>query len=84
MPNKSQGEITETSPSGPARPRSEADRGVSTFSRSNLTPSQTHRISTKERPTAPLSPSKRLRHLPGGGLEKSEMPPAGSTDPISK
>ena len=33
---QSQGEITEMSPSGPARPRSEADRGVSTFSHSIL------------------------------------------------
>ena len=36
---QSQGEITETSPSGPARPRSETDRDVSTLSRSILTPS---------------------------------------------
>ena len=52
---QSQGEITETSPSGPARPRSEADRDVSTFSRSILTLSQTHRISTEERPAGHLS-----------------------------
>ena len=52
---QSQGEITETSPSGPARPRSEADKDVSTFSRSILTPSQTHRISIEERPSGHLS-----------------------------
>ena len=47
---QSQGEITKTSPSGPARPCSEVDRDISTFSCSILTPSQTHRISTEERP----------------------------------
>ena len=52
---QSQGEVTETSPSGPARPRSEMDRDVSTFSRSILTPSQTHRISIEERPSGRLS-----------------------------
>ena len=50
-----QGEITETSPSGPTQPRSEVDRDISTFSRSILTLSQTHRVSTEERPAGHLS-----------------------------
>ena len=52
---QSQGEITETSPSGLARPCSKTNRDVSTFSRSILTPSQIHRIFIEERPSAPLS-----------------------------
>ena len=55
MSNKGLGEITEMSPSGPAQPRSEADRDVSTFSRSILTPCQTHRISIEEGPSGHLS-----------------------------
>ena len=52
---QSLGEITETSPSGLARPRSETNRDVSTFSRSILTLSKTHRISIEERPSGHLS-----------------------------
>ena len=57
MSNRAREKIIETSPSGPARPRSEADRDISTFSRSILTLSQTHRISIEERPTGHLSPT---------------------------
>ena len=51
MSNKAKEKTTETSPSGPAQPRSEADWDILTFSRSILTLSQAHRISDEERPT---------------------------------
>ena len=81
---QSQGEIAKTSPSGPTRPHSEADRDVSTFSRSILTPSQTHRISNRGEAMGPPEPIERLGHLSGGGLISCGVPPEGSADPISK
>ena len=60
MSNRAREKTTETSPSGPSQPRSEADWDILTFSRSILTPIQTHRISTEERPTGHLSLSNGL------------------------
>ena len=55
MSNRAREKTTETSPSSTTQPRSEVDWDISTFSRSILTPSQTHRISTEERPAGHLS-----------------------------
>ena len=81
---QSQGEITKTSPSGPAQPRSEADWDISNLFSFDSNPEPNPQNLHRGEASGPPEPIKRLGHLSGGGLRSCGVPPEGSSDPISK
>ena len=81
---QSQGEITETSPSGPAQPRSEADWDISNLFSFDSNPEPNPQNLHRGEASGPSEPIERLGHLLGGGLRSCGVPPEGSADPVSK
>ena len=84
MSNRAREKTTETSPSGPAQPRSEADWDISNLFSFDSNPKPNPQNLHRGEASGPPKPIERLGHLLGGGLRSCGVPPDGSAIPISK